>query len=308
MNANGIQKMIMQFRNEMNILPSGYDSIQQNPNDERVLIHVIGDSNVSNTSNFKLDIDSNSQFIDPTKNWNADMRFYIKDDYNNIERLTNAIRKLGLGDSEIHKLELRIDELHDSGANSNVNAELRVAGATQQQFQKLAVDFGNAVHSKIASNNEQITNFRSSLDALHQNDSNVMVARINGKPNSPIEVGSNPTLPNGTIQYTFSQITPSNPNPPFKMDLGPGANSRLVVDGDTSDDAELTKAMSSLASADSALRKIQQIQVLNIVNDSEDLRTAQNNEKNAESVVHKIADEMSRMNAMKFDSTSLQFD
>ena len=136
-NSDGIQKSVMQIRNDMKIMPAGYDSLQQNPNDERVLIHVIGDSNLSNCSKFSLNTDSSSQFIDPTKNWNASMQIALNNDSNNIERLNNAVRGLDNMDSTIHKLEITIDELHDTNTHSDINANLRVANIQKEQFIKI---------------------------------------------------------------------------------------------------------------------------------------------------------------------------
>jgi hypothetical protein len=261
-NSDGIQKMIMQFRNEMNILPAGYDSIQQNPNDERVFIHVIGDSNVSNTSNFKLDIDSNSRFINPSKNFNASMQFYIKDDFNNIERLTNAIRKLGLADSQLHKLELRIDELHDSAANSDVNAELRVAGASLQQAQKLAIDFGKALAPKKSNNVAYLQNGPS------VNGTTVNAPSVNGYPtvmqvygNSPsqIEVNANSSIPQGQSVITINGISNTNPNGSINVGVSPRQSASVILNDDKKvvDDsmlAEITQQLNIKTPGDSSCK------------------------------------------------------
>ncbi len=148
--TDGNHKIKMEMHNEMSVMPSGYDSVQQNPNDEQVTLHMISDSDLSKCmSKMNFGLDTGTVFIDPSNksNMNADMRISINNDSNNIERLTNAIRNFGNVDSAIHRLEITIDELHDTSAHSDIDARLKVANVQTEQFIKIAKEFGTALHN-----------------------------------------------------------------------------------------------------------------------------------------------------------------
>ncbi len=171
---------VQHLRNEINIMPAGYDSIQENPNDERVLVKIFRDSSllnldslskISNASfnldslskvlskSFNLDslskisranfnLDSLPKFPNGTNNWSADMRVFVNHDPNNIEHLVNAIHTIDNADSFASKLELTVDELHDSAATSNIDADLHVGNVEQNQFETIVRAVGSALSEK----------------------------------------------------------------------------------------------------------------------------------------------------------------
>jgi hypothetical protein len=144
------------MRYEMKILPPGYDSIHQNPNDERILVHVSNDSSHFGGAYINLDIDSTFKRLDAAKKWNGSVRVNINNDSNNIQRLVRAVDVLNHSDSDIHKMELTIDELHDKDAGSDIDAEMIAANESHDKALKLFKDLGYALINKTSSNADSI--------------------------------------------------------------------------------------------------------------------------------------------------------
>ena len=217
--------------------------IRQNSNDERVMVSIYGDTCKSNGKAIALNLDSNFNFPNGSKNMSADMRIVVNDDQNNIQHLIGAIHNLDQADSIVRQLKLTINELHDSAETSDIDAQVNVANVEQEKFLKIVKQFGkdlseknaHAADSEAHTNNFNLNDFLSNSinlnglvpirvintkNAAHPNElifwyepspelTAAMPAAVNPVPavqskQLAISVYPNPTMGPATVHYELS--------------------------------------------------------------------------------------------------------